>query len=148
MPKKYPQGSSLAELLISIGILGLIVAISIPHIRTSISGITLANTAKEIVTDLRDAQQRTVSEQTLYYVQFLEDQNKYRLIKESTSYILKEKTLPAEIDFYAISGFTDNKAKFNYFGAAIEAGTVTLLHTSTDATSIIEIKPSGYVNYN
>ncbi|MFH0854278.1 MAG: prepilin-type N-terminal cleavage/methylation domain-containing protein [bacterium] len=150
MLKNYPQGISLVELLISIGILGLIAAITIPQIRTSILNFTLSNAAKEIITDLRYVQQRTVSEQNFYYAQFIEQENKYLLIKESTGEILKEKILPSEI-IISISGNlteNENKAKFNYFGAAIATGTITLVNTYANTILTIEIKPSGYVNYS
>ena len=142
------KGSLLVELLISIGVLGLVAAISFPYIKTSISNLTLANASKEMVTDLRDAEQRTVTEQSHYFVQFIQAENKYRLIKESTSEIVKDKTLAAEIDIYEVNDLTDDKAGFNFFGAAIETGTIILVNTSTNATSTIEIKPSGYVSYN
>lgn len=148
MRNLYKQGFSLVELLISIGVLGLIAAIFFPSVKNSISNLTLANDSKEMVTDLREAQQRTVTEQSNYYIQFIEAENKYRLIKESTGEIIKEKTLASEIDLYAVNDLTDGKAKFNFFGAAIETGTIILLNTSSNATSTIEIKPSGYVNYN
>lgn len=148
MRNLYKNGFSLVELLISIGVLGLIAAMSVPYVRTSISSLNLTNASKEIVTDLREAQQRTVTEQSNFYVQFIEAENKYRLIKESTGEIIKEKTLASEIDLYAVNDLTDGKAKFNFFGAAIETGTIILTNTSTNATSTIEIKPSGYVQYN
>src|SRR4030042_4269319 len=101
------KGSLLVELLISIGVLGLVAAISFPYIKTSISNLTLANDSKEIVTDLREAQQRTVTEQSNYYIQFIEAENKYRLIKESNGEIIKEKTLASEIDLYAVNDLTE-----------------------------------------
>lgn len=148
MQKKLIKGFSLVEILISLAIIGIVASISIPYIRTAISNITLTNTAKEIVTDLRDAQQLTVGEQTPYYAQFIEETDKYQIIKESNGVIIKEKIMPSELEIYSINGLTDNKVKFNYFGASIESGTIILLNTNTNITSTIEIKPSGYVSYN
>ncbi len=48
----------------------------------------------------------------------------------------------------AIYGFTGDKISFNYYGAAIETGTILLLNTATNKTAVIEVKPSGYVNYS
>ncbi|MFH1564431.1 MAG: type II secretion system protein [bacterium] len=148
MYKNFQKGSLLIELLVSIGILGLIASITMPYIRISISNIVLANVVKEITTDLRNAQQQTISEQTFYYAQFIMEENKYRIIEESTETIIKEKILPPEINFYSINGLTDNEARFNYFGAAIESGTIIFVNTSTNAMSSIEIKPAGYIRYN
>lgn len=142
------KGSLLIELLVSIAILGLMATISVPYIRSSISNFVLTSAAKEIITDLNDVKQRTVSEQTFYYAQFIKDENKYRLIKESTETIIEEKILPENISFSSINGLTENKAKFNYFGAAFEAGTIILINTSTNITSTINIRPAGYISYN
>lgn len=142
------NGSLLIELLVSIAILGLMATISVPYIRSSISNFVLTSAAKEIITDLNLMKQKTVSEQTFYYVQFIEDENKYRLMKESTETILEEKVLPENIIFDSINNLTENKAKFNYFGAAFEAGTIILKNTSTNITFTINIRPAGYINYN
>lgn len=141
-------GLSFVELLISIGILGLIAAVSVPYIRDSISNLRLANSAKDIVSYIRNSQQLTVSEQTHYHTELIDAEQKYKIIKTSDGSIIKEETLPSEIIFFAINGFTDNKISFNYYGATIETGTIILKNTTTNRTATIEVKPSGYVNYS
>ncbi|MFH1192024.1 MAG: hypothetical protein V1655_00970 [bacterium] len=148
MRKLTEKGTLLVELLIVIGVLGLLLTISVPYIRNSISNIRLANSAKDIVIYIRNSQQLTVSEQTHYDAEIIDAEQKYKIVKASDNSVIRETGLPSEIIFSEINGFTGDKISFNYYGAAIETGTILLLNTATNKTAVIEVKPSGYVNYS
>lgn len=144
--KSNSRGSSAIELLIVIGVISLMAAISIPYIRSHLSNLKLTNVAKKIATDLRYAQQLTVSEQNIYYAKIIQAENKCQIIQENSEDVIRENSMEQGITFQSITGFTDNEIVFNYFGAALEAGTIILLNSATGNTIEIEVKPSGYIN--
>ncbi len=148
MRKSTEKGTLLIELMVVIGVLGLILTIGVPYIRDSMANLKLTNSAKNIVIYIRNCQQLTVSEQMRYNVELIDTEKKYKIVKTSDSSTLEEEVLPSDVIFSEINGFTDDKISFNYYGAAIETGTITLLNTATNKTAVIEVKPSGYVNYS
>ena len=55
--------------------------------------------------------------------------------------------METEVPLNEITGFTDDSIRFTATGAVVEAGSVKLINTKEEI-SIIEIKPSGYVDIN
>lgn len=143
----FKNGFTLTEILVIIGIIGILALIGIPAFRSFKSSLELSGIVRELVTDLRYAQQLTVTEQINHGVRFdfTENKNKYQIIKYlgtdgESEEILKEKSLPEGIYFQEIDNF--NEAKFNPYGAAVENGKVRLVNTKTKT---IDIRPSGFV---
>jgi len=147
---KSQKGGLMIELIISIGILGLIAAITFPNLKQFLSDLKLDNITKQIVTDLRYAQQLTVTEQNVYKVKFLisEFNSSYKIIKDDGEETIKEEFLPKNIGYETIQGFTDDEVIFNFLGAVYESGTTTLMNVSTGNSNNIFIKPSGYISHS
>jgi len=136
---------TLTELLIIIGIIGTLVLIGIPVFRNFQPTLQINGITRELATDLRYAQQLSIAEQIAHGVRFFSLEDKYQIIRYgATEEILKERLLPEGIDFQQISGFTNDEIKFNPYGAAKEAGEVTLIN-SQNKTKAIEVKISGFV---
>lgn len=143
---KHKYGFTLIEIGISITILTVMATIGFPYFRTQLQNLKLSNAAKDLIIDLRYAQQLTVSEQDIFYLKIYPELSQYKIIKESSSQTIKAATLPSNVIFHDI-GFSDNKVVFNYYGAVTVSGVIILKHTITDKTFSIEVKPSGYVSY-
>ena len=138
------NGFTLTEVLIVIAIIGIISVATIPAIRFYQPNIQLSGAARELVTDLRYIQQITVTEQVEHCIQFFPLEKKYQIIQCQGSEVLEEKTLPTEIQTMTVAGFTDDRVKYNPYGAVQESGTIVLENTKNE-TKTIFVKPSGFV---
>ncbi len=143
--KKFSKKSfTLVEILVVIGILGILVSISIPIMRNFQPGLQLRNSTQEIISDLRYAQQLTITQQREYCVRFFPAEKKYQIIQCGSSEFLSEISLPDGIRSITTSGFTNDEIEFNPYGAVKESGSVVLENTN-NKTKTIEIRPSGFV---
>jgi len=140
----YKKGFTLLEILAVLAIIGIISLISMPIYRQIKPTIALNSVTRDIVSDLRYAQQLAVTEQNNYSVLFDDTFNTYTIFNTETNKIIKEESLKSDISIESINNLTNNTATFNVTGAAIESGTITLIN-SNNATTTISIKPSGYV---
>ncbi len=143
--KKFSKKSfTLVEILVVIGILGILVSISIPIMRNFQPGLQLRNSTQEIISDLRYAQQLTITQQREYCVRFFPAEKKYQIIQCEATQFLKEKVLPQEIKTLSISVFTNNEIRYNPYGAVREEGTITLENYKGE-TKIILFRRSGFI---
>ncbi len=138
------KGFTLIELLTIIAIIGILVLIGIPALRSYQPNLQLGGAARNLVSDLRFTQQLTVTEQKEYCLQFFIAEKKYQIIQCGQTEPLKEVFLPDKIETLVVIGFTNNEVRFNPYGAVKETGTVTLINTK-NATTTIDVRPSGFV---
>ena len=90
----------LIDLLVALGIVALLSTITIPYIRKYQPNLKLHATARDLTTDIRYAQQLTVTEQKVHLVDFNEAQNKYEILKVDTATTtVKSVSLDSEISF-------------------------------------------------
>ncbi len=135
----------LIDLLVTISIIALLSTLAIPYLRKYQPNLKLNTTARDLTTDLRYAQQLTVTEQKVYQVVFNLINNKYQIQKiDTATTTIKTVTLESEISFQQITGLTDNTVVFNYYGGVSQAGEIILTNIN-NATATINIKPSGYI---
>jgi prepilin-type N-terminal cleavage/methylation domain-containing protein len=136
---------TLIELLVVMGIISLFFLISIPSFRAYQPSLQLSGTVRDLVTDLRYAGQLSVDEQVNHGIRFNIAANKYEIIRfGETEEVLETKLLSSEVELQQISGLSGNQVIFNPYGAAQEAGIVTLIN-SDNTTSSVDIRPSGFV---
>ena len=142
----FKRGFTLTELLIVIGVFAILVGIVIPVFRTYQPSLQLSGSVRDLVLDLRYAQQISVTEQINHGVRFSAINNDYQIIRYGeTEEIISSKKLPETVVFYEINGLVDNhEAVFNPYGAIAEAGSIALINTK-DKIIIIDIRSSGFV---
>ena len=135
----------LMDLLVTISIIVLLSTIAIPYLRKYQPNLKLNAAARDLTTDLRYAQQLTVTEQKVHLVSFDLPHDKYYILKiDTATTTVKTVNLDAELSFKQISGLTDNQVVFNYYGGVSQSGQIVLTNVNNvDAT--INIKPSGYI---
>lgn len=139
------KGFTTFEMLVVIGIIGLISLITIPLYVNYQKSTKLQSEARILATNLRLAQQLAITEQNIFNVKLLPFTGTYQIIRDKTSEIIKEVELDSEVSINQIDDLTNNTVQYNPTGAAFETGFVYLINTRNE-TSTIEIKPSGYVS--
>jgi len=136
---------TLVELLVILGILAILSLGSLVFFRAYQPTLELLGTVRELIGDLRYSEQLALTEQVEYGIQFFPTEDKYQIVKFiQPSEVLETITLPEEVSFHQIVGFTDNRVVFNPYGAAKETGQITLINTQ-NSTTTIEVKASGFV---
>ena len=138
-------GGMLVNVMVSLGIFLMMATISIPYFRSFRQNVELSEAAREIVSNLRYAQQLTITEQIPHGVYFNDAIDSYYVFKLITpTSTIKAVSLPADISFDSISGFTSNLVNFNSYGSVDQNGKIIISNTN-NASSTITVKPSGYV---
>ncbi len=143
MPKK--NGFTLIELLTVMLIVGILALIGVPAFKAYQPNLQLSGVVRELAADLRYAEQLTITEQVEHGIVFFPGTGQYQVVRHGNpDEVIESKTLPQEVSFEAITGLTNNEVIFNPYGAAKEAGVVTLINTK-NSTSAIDIRPSGFI---
>lgn len=119
-------------------------AISLPFYRSISMNLSLNSAARDLTSDLRQAQQLAVTEQINYILQLDQADNKYLIKNKQTDAVIKQKNIASPITILAISGLASSSAEFNATGASLSTGEIILTNPNLRQV-IIEIKPSGYV---
>ena len=133
------------SILVSVGIMALIATLTIPYLRKYQPNLKLNGVARELTTDLRYAQQLTITEQVTHIVELDIFNDSYKILKiGAATTMVKQSSFPVEVSFQQITDLTNNQVIFNSYGGVSEDGVITLVNTS-GATAIINVKPSGYI---
>lgn len=135
----------LIDLLVILGIMSALTFISIPYIRKYQPNLKLNAAARGLTSDLRYAQQLTVTEQNVYKVVLDLDDNSYDIIKTGiATTTIKSVEFDHEVDYEQITGLANNEVIFNYYGGVSQSGQIILTNTNSN-TATVEVKPSGYI---
>jgi len=139
------RGFTLFEFLVIMAIIGIIATISWSALRTLQPSWRLDGAVRDLATDLRYAQQQSVTEQVNYGIHFSSTTNEYQIIRYgTTTENVLEKSLSEGVNFYQITGFSDEEVVFNPYGAVKEMGSDSLINID-EKVKIIEVRPSGFV---
>ncbi len=145
---KFLTGFTLIEVLIVIAVMAILASVFISSTNFFQPQAKLASVARDLITDIRYAQQLAVNEQVEYGISFLVSENKYQLWRFSaTPEQIFEKVLPGEVQISQVLDLTDDKVEFNAYGAVAEDGSVYLINSKSEI-KIIEIRPSGFTRIN
>lgn len=136
---------TLIELLMILLIAGILALIGIPAFKIYQPSLQLSGVTRELATDLRYAEQLAITEQVEHGVRFFIETGQYQIIRHANpDEIIRSENLPQGVSFESVTGLTQNEAVFNPYGAAKEAGLVTLIN-SKNTTSTIDVRPSGFI---
>ena len=139
------KGALLVETIAAIGILTMLSLLAMPLLQRYRSNLDLNGISKDLTSDLRLAQQLTISEQNIHLIQFDTAAKNYSLLKLSpATTTVKSISLPAGTSYQAIDSNLNNQVRFNSFGGVSQSGKIVLINTLSK-TATINIKPSGYV---
>lgn len=141
---KKGAGFTIVELMVVISVITLLSLITIPILASYQKTTKLRSEARILATDLRLAQQLAITEQNIYNLSVDTVNNKYQIVNQNTSTVVKTFNFSKEVTISAVATLTGNTVKFNPTGAVLEVGSITLTNTKGQ-TVTVGIKPSGYV---
>ncbi|OGY44681.1 MAG: hypothetical protein A3B89_04330 [Candidatus Buchananbacteria bacterium RIFCSPHIGHO2_02_FULL_40_13] len=141
---KENLGFTLIEIIMVLAVIALIALISLPVYQNLKPNLALNSQTRDIVSDLRYAQQLSVTEQIKYSVVFDQVLNKYKIVNDVSGQIVKSQNINTLISIQSITGLTADTVTFNVTGAVLKSGQIILI-SSSGATKTISLKPSGYV---
>lgn len=143
--KNNHDGNLLVNTLIVIGIIIMLTIVFIPYLRKYQPNLKLNSVARDLTSDLRYAQQLTITEQIVYQVYLNTAGNSYKIIRTgAATTTIKTASLPSEVSYKEINDLTNDTVSFNSYGGVSESGQIILTNIN-DRTSTINIKPSGYI---
>jgi len=144
LEKPDQKAFTLIEIMVGITITGIMAALTVIAFARYQPSLELLSVSRDMVSNLRYAQQLAIAQQVNYGIRFYPDQKKYQVVKYSDpEELMKNVFLPSKITLDQIN-FTGSQVKFNIYGAAVEAGTIVIVNKDNN-TSTIEVKPSGFV---
>lgn len=141
------NGFTLLEITVVIFIFAIMAAITIPFINKFQPTLKLNSASRNLVADLRYAQQLTVTEQVphLIYLDLADGSYQLLRVESAATTTIKDVNFPAGIGF-ELASTTISEVRFNSYGgvSAGSVGQIELINESEKA-QYINIKPSGYV---
>lgn len=148
MKNSFKKGLTLVELLVTISIIGILVGVTVPTLSKYLPGITLNGAAKTLTTTLREAQEKTITEQKQYLVRFTSTSVPpyYELIRinNSTEELQRKIELKTTETITLANTITSNQIIFSPDGGPSSNGDITLGNGTS--TKIINVSPAGFIS--
>lgn len=139
---------TLVEMLVVIGIIGILTGIAVPTLSRYLPGIQLNGSARTLSSNLRDAQQNAVTEQKQYIIRFNTTAvpPSYQMIKidNSVETVIREVKL-ANLETMTLQNtITNNQIIFSSDGGPSSSGNITL--TINSVNKVVNVSPAGFIN--
>jgi len=142
------KGYTLVEILAIVFIIFIISLVSFPTFRNYTQNLEVKGSTEKLLSHIKLAQQYTVSEQVKYAIRITPLSNTYYLIKKTEpEEVIETYSLDNKVYFANNIGIQNNEVSFNFGGGVDYAGQIFITHLYTEITALIDIKPSGYVNW-
>ncbi|MFH1255370.1 MAG: hypothetical protein V1667_02800 [bacterium] len=142
---KNNRGSMLIDVIVALGIIALMSTLAIPYIKKYQPNLKLNADARNLASDLRYAQQLTITEQKIHITSFDLINNKYDILKiDAATTTVKTVFFDPEVSFKQITGLANDQAVFNFYGGVSQSGQIILTNIN-NIDAVINIKPSGYI---
>jgi len=135
------------EIIIVLAIVAILVTAIVPTIRQYLPNVQLNGSSKNLVANLREAQQRAITEQNRYLVRFNSDAVPYHYslirILDSNEQEIRKIYLSTNINLLVDSSISGKQVIFSPDGGPSSSGNITL--SNNDAQKVIHISPAGFI---
>lgn len=135
----------MGEIVGVLAVMAVIVTIAAPSFAGLQARYVLGGAAKELASDLRYAQQRSVTEQQPHELRIDVANRSYAVVRlGSPEATVKSATFDPAVTVDSPTGLNDDRVSFNSSGAPSNSGDVVLLH-SAGTIATVSVRPSGFV---
>lgn len=134
----------LIDVIVALGIIALMSTLAIPYIKKYQPNLKLNADARNLASDLRYAQQLTITEQKIHITSFDLINNKYDILKIDAATTTVKTVFDPEVSFKQITGLANDQTVFNFYGGVSQSGQIILTNIN-NIDAVINIKPSGYI---
>ena len=142
------KGLTAIEMIVVISIIGIMAGMIVPTISKYLPGIQLNGSAREITDNLREAQERTVTEQNQHLVRFFPTASPayFKLIRivNSNEELMRQVNLPTSQTLTLDETIADNQIIFSPDGGPSSSGNITIDNDTSN--KIINISPAGFIS--
>ena len=140
------HGITLIELLTVIAIIGILVGVAVPTLSHYLPGIQLNGSARTLSSNLREAQERAVTEQKSYSIHFTTDATPvyYQMIKIDGAEEIHKINLANNETVTLADTISDNEIIFSSDGSPTSSyGDITL--RLNDVEKVINVSHAGFI---
>jgi len=135
------------ELIMAIFVLVIIIAVSVPLINHYLPGIRLSGSSRLLVSNIREVQERAISEQNQFMIRFYPNSSpaEYQLIRiiGLTQEVLREEILSTSETLTLAETISDDQITFSPDGGPSSSGNITLSVNGISKT--INVSPAGFI---
>jgi type II secretion system protein H len=157
-PRRWNAGFSAIEMMVTLVIIGITAAISVPAFRLLSGGSSLTGGAERLAGNFRLARQMAVSQGVPYIVAWDEGARQVRIVRDENGdgdpdtgeAVQGPFTLPGRISLANPDslGFTDDYVSLLANGTASQSGALILSDAHGDTRNVILLAPTGQVRIN
>lgn len=144
---KSKKGFTIVELIVALLIFTIITAISIPLVNHYLPSVRLSGSSRLLVSSIREAQERAISEQNRFMVRFYPGSTppEYQLIRilEASQEILRTETLSTSEVLTLDETIIDDQITFSADGGPSSSGNIVL--SVNGASRTISVSPAGFI---
>ena len=154
-PGRAAAGFSTIELMVTLVIMAITIAISVPSFRLMAGGSSLNSGAERVAGNFRLARQMAVSQGVPYIVAWNAGSRQVRIVRDENGDGDPDTgeatqgpfTLPRQVNL-SRSGFTTDYVSLNVNGTASQSGTLCLNDARGDTANVVLLAPTGQVRIN
>lgn len=138
------------EMIVVISIIGILVGTTVPILSHYLPGIQLNGSARILSSNLREAQERAITEQKQYLIRFLPDTipPSYKLIRinNSVEEEIRTNSFASGTSLTLEDTISSNQIVFSADGGPSSSGDITISLNGVD--KIINVSPAGFIKIN
>jgi prepilin-type N-terminal cleavage/methylation domain-containing protein len=141
------KGLTAIEIIVTLAIIAILVGVIVPTLSKYLPGIKLNGSTKTLVANLREAQEKAVTEQNQYLVRFspADIPPTYKLITivNSVETEIRQVSLQSDQTLNLEPTITGNQIIFSPDGGPSSSGDITISNGAQN--KIISVSPAGFI---
>ena len=136
------------EMLIVIAIIGILAAVMAPSLSDYMPGVQLNGSARVLSGNLRETQEKAVTEQQKYLIRFFPNESPayyqtITIVGNEPEVVIKKVNLPTSVAITIGTGIIDNQISFSPDGGPSSSGDITL--SINGSQKVINVSPAGFI---